>query len=210
MYLTKLILNPRSPEVVRDLANPYEFHRTIMRAFPDRDQGGPGRVLYRIERLIEAERIEGSGIAPVVLVQSEYEPDWTKTPLWKNYISERFPSKVVPTEFAVCSQFRFRLRANPTVKRQGKRHGLVREDDQLQWLHRKAADAGFRVLNVVVNADGGAEGFKRSSGHQMTHLGVLFDGELEVVDPALLKVTIQDGIGSAKGFGFGLLSLAKA
>ena len=41
-------------------------------------------------------------------------------------------------------------------------------------------------------------------------LAVRFDGLLAVTDPALFRNTLQTGIGSAKAFGFGLLSLAPA
>ncbi len=37
---------------------------------------------------------------------------------------------------------------------------------------------------------------------------VRFDGVLEVTDPAALAAAVRDGLGSAKAFGFGLLSLA--
>lgn len=206
MYLTKLILNPLSSEVVRDLANPYEFHRTLLRAFPDQDEGGPGRVLYRVER---TEAIDDQGEAPVVLVQSDHAPDWTRARVRPDYFRDRLPPKVIPTEFTVGARFRFRLRANPTVKREGKRHALYREEEQLQWLHRKAESAGFRVTAVTVAAEGNSVGSKRKGHHEITLAAARFDGELEVVDPALLKAALQVGIGSAKGFGFGMLSLAR-
>lgn len=41
-------------------------------------------------------------------------------------------------------------------------------------------------------------------------LAVRFDGLLEVTDPGKFLETLRAGIGSAKGFGFGLLSLAPA
>jgi CRISPR system Cascade subunit CasE len=41
-------------------------------------------------------------------------------------------------------------------------------------------------------------------------LAVRFEGVLEVTDPDQLLQTVSEGIGSAKGFGFGLLSLARA
>ena len=34
MYLSRLILNPRSRRVQRELAEPYEMHRSLMKAFP--------------------------------------------------------------------------------------------------------------------------------------------------------------------------------
>jgi CRISPR system Cascade subunit CasE len=38
---------------------------------------------------------------------------------------------------------------------------------------------------------------------------VRYDGLLEVTDPVKFLETLRAGIGSAKGFGFGLLSLAR-
>ena len=43
----------------------------------------------------------------------------------------------------------------------------------------------------------------------MTHQAVRFEGVLQVVDPVAFQQTLRCGIGSAKGFGFGLLSLAR-
>src|SRR5207248_1215728 len=45
MYLSKLSTNLRDRGVRRDLANPYDLHRTLLRAFPDAEAGGAGRVL---------------------------------------------------------------------------------------------------------------------------------------------------------------------
>jgi CRISPR system Cascade subunit CasE len=41
-------------------------------------------------------------------------------------------------------------------------------------------------------------------------MSVQFDGILRVSDPDKLHAAIENGIGSGKGFGFGLLSLAPA
>ena len=35
LYLSRLILNPRSRQVMSEMAHPYEMHRTLMRAFPE-------------------------------------------------------------------------------------------------------------------------------------------------------------------------------
>ena len=44
---------------------------------------------------------------------------------------------------------------------------------------------------------------------KMAHLAVRFEGVLQVVDPVAFQQTLRRGIGSAKGFGFGLLSIAR-
>ena len=53
--------------------------------------------------------------------------------------------------------------------------------------------------------------FKRPGGRakrDLTLFGVRFDGVLAVTDPDALTGAVRQGIGPAKGFGFGLLSLA--
>ena len=43
---------------------------------------------------------------------------------------------------------------------------------------------------------------------KLRHFAVCFEGVLKVTDEDLFTETVENGIGSAKGFGFGLLSLA--
>jgi CRISPR system Cascade subunit CasE len=109
---------------------------------------------------------------------------------------------------------RFRLVANPTVKRDGKRHGLLREEEQLAWLARKGHTGGFTLSTggVVVVPLGGRQSHRhdpqRGAVGLVTHVGVRFDGLLMVNQSELFVQTLEAGIGSAKGFGFGLLSIA--
>lgn len=50
----------------------------------------------------------------------------------------------------------------------------------------------------------------RRGEHRVTLFGVRFDGVGTVTDPEALGTSLRTGIGPAKGFGFGLLSLAPA
>ncbi len=210
MYLTKLLLNPLSRQVVRDLANPYDLHRSLLSAFPDAADGGPGRVLFRVEPPQTSDWYDDQPPAPVVLLQSEQAPDWQKSGLHRDYFRERLLPKPLPDSFAANTRLRFRLRANPTVKRDGKRHALFEEDAQLKWLHRKAEESGFQVVDVAVAPEGNSLGTKLNGRrHDITHFAVKFDGELIVTNQSLFAEVVKNGIGSAKGFGFGLLSLAR-
>jgi len=127
----------------------------------------------------------------------------------------------------------FRLRANPTKRigrgagegMAGKRVGLVREEEQTAWLERKGRTGGFALLSsgqtgglvesrqplaVEVRTEGKQTGRKRdhTHAHTMTHLSVLFDGRLRITDAEAFRETLLRGIGSAKAYGFGLLSIA--
>ena len=141
--------------------------------------------------------------------------------------------------FAAGQTLSFRLRTNPTKKvktdgrKNGIRVGLVTEEEQLTWLQRKADAGGFRLRSAIVTPEGSTESrCSRQAGkafdegstsgatvsvatsvqfaRKMTHLAVRIEGILQVVDPVAFQQTLRCGIGSAKGFGFGLLSLARA
>jgi CRISPR system Cascade subunit CasE len=235
MFLSKLILNSRDRQARRDLAMPYEMHRTLWRAFPDTN---PGRILFRVD----ADR---TGASPVVLVQSDLCPQWERLDEIKSVYFLAPPElKEFQLSFAPGQRLRFRLRANPTKKvaalqtaergaKAGKREGytknghrlaLLCEAEQIAWLLHKGQDGGFRIPGEWIEDKDGRkvpnfrvevipEGWVRcgKDGHgEGRFFAVRFDGVLEVTDPLKFQQTVADGIGSAKGFGFGLLSLARA
>jgi len=216
MYLSRLILNPRSRQVRAELARPYQMHKTLLRAFPEKLPSDE-RVLFRLE---EHPR---SGML-MLLVQSQHQPDWSY--LRNNqpapyllpggqlptHIAENPSVKPVDLRLQAGQRLAFRLFANPTVKRQGKRHGLYREEEQLKWLKRKLEAGGANLLAVRTSATGNVTGkqSRRGERNQITLFGVRFEGVLQVVDPDRLLQAVHTGIGSGKGFGFGLLSLAPA
>ena len=205
MYLSKLTLNTSSLEARRLLLSPYMLHKAIFRAFPDAGDGGPGRILYRLDEIMEA-----NGDQACLLVQSEKEPRWEKAELLVSCLTG-YESKPLALEFIPGQVFYFRLRANPTVKRNGKRLGLLNEEVQLNWLKRKAQDAGFTILGCNVIPEGMVKDDKRKdadTSFKMTLLSIRFEGKLKVTDSQLFGKALEQGIGSAKGFGFGLLSIA--
>jgi CRISPR system Cascade subunit CasE len=161
------------------------------------------------------------------LVQSRKEPDWLfLLAPEKNYLlpADALPlgvenPAVKPVNIALKAGqvLAFRLRANPTVKKdregkkQGQRVGLVREEDQLAWLQRKIEAAGGALVSAHVTGEANLRGklfTEKDDEQRMSFISAQFDGVLQVKDPELLVKTIGAGIGSGKGLGFGLLSLA--
>jgi len=213
MYLSRLTINPHSPPALSALSDPYALHQLVWSALPDREDGGPGRVLFRLEPLV-------SGLPPVLLVQSEREPNWRALVSAGCLVAE---TKPFAPRFAAGQCLRFRLRANPTVRRvfggptqegapkpSGTRIGVYGEDAQRGWLDRKAAHAGFKVLECRVSDRGVLQSRKPGSSAPLRHLCVDFEGVLQVTDPGLFLGALQTGLGSGKGLGFGLLSVAPA
>jgi CRISPR system Cascade subunit CasE len=206
MFLSKLTLNPYHRAVRRDLANPYALHQTLARAFPDADEGGPGRVLFRVEWPRES--------SPFVLVQSDKLPTWDELP--SDYLNESGTKPLDELVFQAGQRLHFRLRANPARRLgssadprwQHKRVGLCREEEQRRWLDRKGAEGGFRIGPQGCQVIPEGMIVARKPGHELHFQAVRFEGTLEVLDPEHFGRTLAEGIGPAKGLGFGLLSVA--
>lgn len=200
MFLSKLILNHRSRQVRREIAEPYEMHRTLMRGFPADLKSLSERVLFRLDP-----------DPPIILVQSLSMPNWVPLQEMEGYLLAQPEFKEFQPSFGAGQKLCFCLRANPTVKRDGKRRGLLTEESQKDWLERKAQAGGFRVSGLQIVRERMAFGHKTrdGEGQDMAHLSVRYDGLLEVTNPDQMLKTLQAGIGSGKGFGFGLLSLKR-
>jgi CRISPR system Cascade subunit CasE len=205
MHLTQLRLDPRSAQARRDLADPYDMHRTLVRAFVQDETQTPPRFLWRLEPA-------GAWSQPVVLVQSAHLPDWSYLVELPGYLqhgelpqSKTFaPAQLLRAE----DRYRFRLVANPTVTRQGKRYGLVGEDDQLAWLNRQGERAGFSVIAALVSGNDMVQGRKGAT--RVSLRRVCFEGVLHAEDAVHLAKALADGIGPGKAFGCGLLSVARS
>jgi CRISPR system Cascade subunit CasE len=205
VYLSRVRLDVRSRSVRRDLADVHQLHRTIMRQFT---AGGGNRAEQGVLFRLESPR--GSG--PVLLLQSIYEPMWT---LDAGYATQRPATKEITPALAAIARnrlLRFRLRANPTRRpaahdrRNAPRIPLTTWEDRICWLARKLGEAGatLKVCDVAPQArDTG-----RTEAHRVTIWPVLYDGVLEVIDPDRFRAGIVSGIGPARAYGNGLLSVA--
>lgn len=105
--------------------------------------------------------------------------------------------------------------------KRGKRVPLAKPEELRAWLIRKSevrcrdgatglnVPGGFRIVeNKPLEASPLTENHFRKNGQVGCHGGVQFRGTLEVTNTARFLGTYRSGIGSAKGFGFGLLLLA--
>jgi CRISPR system Cascade subunit CasE len=178
LYLSRILLDSSSRQVMSELAHPYEMHRTLMRAFPNmtnetqseaRDEFG---VLFRAE-------VDGLRRAVKVYVQSRIEPNWSFLNGLNDYLcaDTGMPQYEHKDIMPACRKLHngqvlsFRLRANPTRRiakqddlMRGKRVELVREEEQIEWLVRKGRgtethkSGGFEILtNEVKNSNGGVQ-----------------------------------------------------
>lgn len=219
IYLSQLILNPASRMVQNELSNPYEMHRTLLQAFDT--NRADANVLHRLN----ADPYSGT---LTLLVQSTQKPDWEQvTKKGQNgYLKAPPAAKELNLTLKEGQFFRFRIVANPSVKRDAKRHALYKEEDQIKWLRTKAIGSaelkrpgnGFELIDVNVRKLGNQTGWvkPKSNGtnkqgkHKLTFQAIQFDGLLKVTDPDTFSLALTNGIGPSKAFGCGLLSLAPA
>ncbi|MDF1614965.1 type I-E CRISPR-associated protein Cas6/Cse3/CasE [Desulfurivibrio dismutans] len=222
MFLHRIHLNPRSREARRDIADPYQFHSTLCRAFSGPEtKCPPGEFLWRLEP-----ESDQSG-RPRILVQSRELPNWAVLPI--GWLDEAEPAidlcdRLRLDAIKAGQRFRFRLRANPCVTRNGKRLGLLRREEQEAWLARKGGRHGFSLpqsvsLDFSGHSKEGADVWisqeimlrgRQHSGNGIRIFSVLYDGFLLVTEPEAFRITLQNGIGHGKALGLGLLSVAPA
>jgi CRISPR system Cascade subunit CasE len=206
IYLSRLSLNARSNRAQSEVRNPYEMHRSIARAFGDTEESqAAARCLFRIED-------SGQSSMITVLVQSKTAPDWEalRAHAGDRYFAAEPEVKEVALRLSAGERLAFRLRANPTVAHDGKRTGLYDDEARLKWLERKAEISGFGPLMVRVVDEPAVKAKRKDVPASAVFSSARFEGLLVVKDADLLAAAVENGIGAAKGFGFGLLSLARA
>lgn len=178
IYLTKMILNPKCPQVRRDLGNPQELHRTVSKGFPESENQEhlpkhlreTPRNKFNILHRLEVDKHRGKA---VLLVQSTINPDWSFLP--RDYADE-IKQRSVHEQYGSIENgmtLMFRLQANPT-KRIGKNYqhpdekkreeftrkfrddknrrriSMNTDEDRIEWLKRKGEEVGFQLANVKV------------------------------------------------------------
>lgn len=224
MFLARLKLNPRSHQARRDWADCQQLHRTLMSCFEDVEAAAARaelQVLFRRE-------MSDTG-QPVVLLQSAVAPLFHKLPALYVLAGEAAARSLDPLfqRIQPGAPFRFRLTANPSRKietgrdsdKPNGRRVALRGGAAVEWLQRKAAQHGFELTAVTASTDVSQviasptlklTGFKRdgSREHRLSVEAVTFDGALTVKDANLIQTALRCGIGPAKAYGCGLLSLA--
>jgi len=235
MYLSQLLIDtgtdPDRPRPGRRwLRDPYRVHQRLCMAFPSagRRARDPRFLLpFRTDDFPEQARVERGEEAgflfrvdprsvgrAIILVQSAAQPDWDYA--FHNadhFLAARPETRPYDPGPEVDWTYRFRLRANPTRRRKddGKRVAWLREEDQLAWLERQASDKGFAVEEARVTTQGWVQASSGRPGDKppIRLYSVLFEGLLRVTVADQFADALRKGIGSAKGLGFGLLSVAR-
>lgn len=186
--------------------HPYQWHQALWSLFPDRPDA-QREFLYRIEQ-------STPGQSAKVLMLSSWQPQG----------SHEIPvlgTREFRPDFAPGQRLHFRLVANPirSIRDEGGRIGkdgkpkacrvpIVNETAQIDWLARKLDHVA--ELETAIVAVQPPLHF-RKGGHAPGKLvPVRYDGVISIKSVENLVQCLRSGIGPAKAFGCGLLSLARA
>lgn len=202
----------------------YAWHKKIWECFP----GIPNSERKFMTRI---DQLEGAFRVWVLSGDKPSHPMWcpdegfSLNEISPSFLSHRyytFDVRANPTRAIVQRDAEGQLLVAANGKRKrGKRVPLVKPDELKAWLIRKGevrcldeetkqdVPGGFRIVDGrPLEISPMQESHFRKPGHSAYHVGVQFRGTLEVTNREHFIQTYQSGIGSAKGFGFGLLLLA--
>lgn len=215
MYFTSFQFNPARRGAQRLLSSPHALHAAVLAGFPDPSPTATGRVLWRLDNSRNTAKL---------IVVSPTRPDFT-------HLAEQGGWPTLPDSWGSKPyepllnrienghRYRFRLTANPVHSvreapgERGVPRGHVTVAHQQKWLLDRQEKSGFAVtpmgsddLDVVVS-DRKLLVFRRRE-TQVTLRVVTYEGTLSVTDRDLFVHALCQGIGRAKGYGCGLLTIA--
>lgn len=201
MYLSKILISGPASR------NPYEIHRVLWRLFPeDADASRDFLFLVGHSDRNHAEVLMQSMKKPV---QSSAEAKilaWKEFPLGLN-AGQRLRFLLVANPIKTINDEAGRKKADGETKKC--RVPLIREEDQRAWVERKFQNAAsFETLVIDPVFPLRFRKGKEDRGGKIQP--VSFQGILNVKVPEGMAELVQNGIGPAKAFGCGLLSLARA
>lgn len=167
----------------------YSIHRIVYDLFPTKPRSF---LYYRYPHGSHPGSIK-------ILILSQENPDQPRL--------GALESKNVDPSFLERTWYVFRVRVNPVVRFGNKTKGITTPDEILEWFLEKQSQWGFEASRESLElSDLGAVRFQRGD-HTVTLNECTITGTLRVTDRLLFVKSFCDGIGRAKGFGFGLLQL---
>jgi len=218
MFLSRFYLNKQRRDARRFLGSPQIMHAAVLASFPPAatEQRSDGRVLWRLDN---------AATTPTLYIVSPARPDlthfveqvgWPITPTW-----ETRDYQPVLDDLTAGQRWAFRLTANTTRSTKltaeagrSQRYGHVTADQQQSWLIDRLGTLGVGLVKTAAGdpelalRDRGVRRFGRQGSTVTLTVGT-FDGVLQIDDPDRLRAALVDGIGPAKAYGCGLMTLAR-
>ncbi|KAA8881882.1 type I-E CRISPR-associated protein Cas6/Cse3/CasE [Nocardia colli] len=231
-YLSRIWLNPLRSGAQRLIRNPQAAHAAVLGGISAQPLNE--RVLWRLDQdsphrssLLVLSRSKPSW--DHIVEQAGWTGAETPQAMTKSY--EPVLERVVEG-----AAFRFKLRASPTYATkkiakpsESQRRQLAKprprgvrlphrtEEHQLAWFMERAVPRwGFAIVSterhepMLAITERSRVTFRKGDrlSQQVTLHTAVYEGVLRITDPALAQVSLLQGVGTARGYGCGLISLA--
>jgi len=231
MFLSRVQLNPKRRAGRSLFESRHVLHAAVMASFPDASARPEGRVLWRLDQ---------TPTVGNVFIVSPQRPDLTSLAEQGGWPTLPETQLVRPYgdllgRIENGHRYAFRLTANPTRAGRadgggrGKVYGHVTVSQQEDWLLGRQQRGGFEIAEVGLpdrDADDRGSGeqhparelvvtdrqtlsFSRRETRVTLRIAT-FEGVLTVTDRDAFVHALSHGIGRAKGYGCGLMTIAPA
>lgn len=209
MYLSRVQIEEKNRQRVKDLNHLGAYHNWVESSFPDEFVSGERtRKLWRIDKL-QGRRY--------LLVLSEKQPDLDKLAYYG--VANTAESKsynVLLDRLEVGMKLRFRVTLNPVIsistgKQSGKRGKVmphVTIEHQTKYLMDRSLKNGFQLNeNEFSITERSMEPLKKQKHHPVRLSKVSYEGLLTITDIELFKEALINGIGKKKAYGCGMMTV---
>lgn len=205
MQLSRVKINTtKKKNTIKFLSSPQVIHASVEGCFADADTT---RKLWRLDYF------RGQ---PCVLILSQEKPDFTNLIEQFGFDGDHGETRDyqrVLDGLRNDAKYRFRLCANPVYSlkdeagKRGKVVPHVTVSQQEAWLEEKCVKSGFSLDETVI-VQRELKRFTRQGKYVTLHTAV-YEGRLTVCQAEAFRETLVRGIGRAKSYGCGLLTLAR-
>lgn len=211
MFLTRIDIDTYRRESKRILASPHLMHGAVNSCFPPSQQ--PSRPLWRLDQTRQGTFLYLLSDVPPDPTRFVEVHGWPQAQAW---VTRDYRPAL---EAAAAERtFGFRVRVNPVysprpaeTQQRGKRLAHVTAEQQLTWFATRAPSWGFMLGEAeqpsATVVDKKVWKFGRA-GRQVTVAMTAIEGVLTVTDPERFRQALVNGIGPAKAYGCGLMTLA--
>lgn len=207
MYISRIELDTNRFETKRAVISPQILHSAIENCFSESEKT---RKLWRLDSLREKEYL---------LLLSRNAPDFSG--FIRQFCAEGTKGETkdynaLLDRVQAGQERRFRLRGNTVhsaaasdERKRGKIYPHVTTEQKKGWLLKKAESNGFEIngddFDVTRTDD-----IRFRHGHGYVSLGIAdFEGVLKISDAEKFKTALIQGVGRAKAYGCGFLTVAK-
>lgn len=207
MYLTKFNIEINDTRAIKILTNVNEMHKLVMKGFPNVESADARKSLHVLYEVNMTKKNVS------IIVQSDMLPDYTFDGA-ENLIKNVEQKDLSPVLNKIENEKVLRLEviSEPYKKvknlnsKNSRRHVLTNFYEKMEWFKRKLEDKGCRIIKADVKDDQLLVSGNKN-GHKISYHPSKYTCLVKVTDEDAFKEMLQNGIGSGKAYGMGMVKV---